>query len=428
MVWLRVLASSIVGAVFILSGFLKLIDPIGTSLIMTEYFKVFGVDFLRSLSVPSGIVISMLEFSLGISLMLRIRLKELSWVLLAFVSFFTLLTFYLAVFEPINDCGCFGEAIKLTNYQTFYKNLVLLVLAVFIFLQKNNYRILTSRLMEWGIVFLSALAGLLLAIYSLVYLPPVDFTVFCPGTYIEDVISGGDDVEYMTRFVYEKDGRREEFGMENLPDSTWTYVESITETVGEGGNAGFMPLPVTAEDGTDLSSYIWEDTGRAFVSVIYNPSISERKISKIADMSRYFARTGGVRHFVLCSTDLSFAESLYGKGVISPVYRSDYKSLITFCRSNGGTVFMDSGEIIKKWSSNAGLSEKYMDEILKKDPKELAVSEEIWDNLFWEILLLAAVVALAVGNILLRKYNVKKHILPVSNSDGEGNCGHDSVA
>ena len=420
MVFLRVTAATIAGIVFIASGFLKLMDPVGTSLIISEYLNVFHLSSLRDLCMPIGTGLSVIEFTLGISLALRIRLKETSWILLAFMIFMTSLTFYLAMFNPINDCGCFGEAIKLSNMETFIKNLVLLPMSAFIFAQRNNYRKLSSKVFEWSTIGFAAIAGLAISVFSFIYNPPVDFTIFKPGQYLEDATGMSSSENYESTFIYEKDGKAMEFSIDNLPDTSWTYVSATTRKIEDSENfQETMPIPLSSPDGSYMTEYIINGALTAIITTIYDQDISDKTISRVKKLADECA-IKGIRHMIFCSGDEMFVSRLSEEaGIYSEIYLSDYKSIITLNRSNAGAVFVSDGEIIRKWPLKSLPDEKELDRIRDSDPKVLSVKEEIGNSLFWEILAFSALLILLIGNIILRRYNIRHHIVSETESGME---------
>ncbi|HDS07662.1 MAG TPA: DoxX family protein, partial [Bacteroides sp.] len=129
----RLISRILLGAVFIFSGFVKAVDPLGSAYKFSDYFHAFGLKFLDGLSLPLGILLPALELALGIMLLLGYRKKIVTWAVTVFMVFFTLLTLVLAVFNPVEDCGCFGDALVLTNWETFFKNVVLMVFVVILF-------------------------------------------------------------------------------------------------------------------------------------------------------------------------------------------------------------------------------------------------------------------------------------------------------
>ena len=138
MKYIRLLSRLIVGVVFIFSGFVKAVDPLGSAYKFADYFTAFKLGFLEFLALPMGIFLSAFELILGLTLILGYRRKTMFQVLMWFMSFFTLLTFILALFNPVSDCGCFGDALILTNWQTFFKNVVLMVFVLILYFGRNN--------------------------------------------------------------------------------------------------------------------------------------------------------------------------------------------------------------------------------------------------------------------------------------------------
>ena len=130
---IRIFSRILVGIVFIFSGFVKSIDPLGSTYKFIDYFNAFHMSFLEGMALPLAILLSTLELVLGISLLLGYRMKIASKILLVFMTFFTILTLILALTNPVHDCGCFGDALILTNWQTFWKNVILMVPTLVIF-------------------------------------------------------------------------------------------------------------------------------------------------------------------------------------------------------------------------------------------------------------------------------------------------------
>ncbi len=143
--FLRRLCSFVFGLMFVLSGFLKAIDPVGNALKISEYLDVFHLGFLDHFSRAGAILLSTAEFIVGVALLKGLRIRLFSKIALAFISLFTILTLFVFIYNPVSDCGCFGQAIHLTNGETFVKNLILLALALFVFFQRNNFLIRTNK-------------------------------------------------------------------------------------------------------------------------------------------------------------------------------------------------------------------------------------------------------------------------------------------
>ena len=221
----------LVGVVFFMSGTLKLMDPVGAGLIMEEYFKFFHVGFLSFAAKSSGTLLAFIETMSGVALITGVWRRFTACVVSVFMAIFTLLTLLLLIFNPAMDCGCFGEAVHLTHAQSFLKNVVIDVLIFAAFWPFKSFG--RNKRRKYVAFSLVSVAVVALMLYSLLYIPLIDFTDFKPGVRLAaaDVRSHaeGDDA-YEAVFIYEKDGEREAFTLDNLPDSTWTYVSTETRS------------------------------------------------------------------------------------------------------------------------------------------------------------------------------------------------------
>ena len=220
----RRFAAFLVGVTFLVSGLLKVADPTGTMLILQEYFRFFQVPALNPAARVLGVLLALFETSLGIALITGVLRKAAALCTYALLAFFTVITLVLWILNPSMDCGCFGEALHLTHAQSFWKNVVLLVLSVVAFTPFHDFgKARGDRMVAAAVAFL----GVLLALYySNTHLPIVDFTEYDWGVELyasldEDVTSSP---EYKAAYIYEKDGEQSSFTLDQLPDSTWTFV------------------------------------------------------------------------------------------------------------------------------------------------------------------------------------------------------------
>ena len=213
---IRRFCAFIIGAVFFVSGLLKLLDPVGAGLVIGEYYRFFGTEFMLPSSKPVGFVLAMLETLLGAALMTGLWRRIIAILTIVFLCGFTILTVFLVIYNPEMDCGCFGEAVHLTHSQTFIKNVALCALAVIAFTPVTKLgRPKRRKYVSFGIVS-AAVAGF--GIYSLLYIPLVDFTDFKPASRLEAAVQETSDM-YDATFIYEKDGEQKCFSLDNLPDT-----------------------------------------------------------------------------------------------------------------------------------------------------------------------------------------------------------------
>ena len=234
----------------IFSGFVKLLAPVGTSLVIKEYLEAFSLGFIAPASLVLGITLATLEFLTGTALLLRLRIRIFAWVAFLLLAIFTPLTLYLAVFNPISDCGCLGEAIHLTNWQTFFKNLILLPLALIIFIFRKKISEFRYPGWEWFFTILFLALALYIPIRTLTKAPLQEYTPYRAGSEVTAGVKADAVPEFETEFVYEKNGIQQTFDLENIPDSTWAYVETVTKQISAGGaNASDADFVIESPDG-----------------------------------------------------------------------------------------------------------------------------------------------------------------------------------
>lgn len=349
---LRRLCAFIIGAVFFVSGLLKLLDPVGAGLVMAEYFRFFGTDFMLQAAKPAAEAMSIFETLLGALLMTGLWRKVVAVTALVFICGFTILTVILVIFNPDMDCGCFGEAVHLSHMQSLVKNLVLCALSAVAFTPINCLgRPKRRKYVSFGIV---AASVAVFAVYSLMYIPMVDFTDFRAASRLA-ASAGEVSGTYEASFVYEKDGMEKIFSLENLPDSTWTFVR--TETVQSGGTGETYPtLSFTDADGRYCDNLA--ASGKVIVISVYDPgSVPGRRWEEIAGRLPEIFGAGYHPIILVAGDSFSLASALAGTvpediagNIAGSAYFADYKTLMTLNRSNGGAVYFHDGYLVRKWS------------------------------------------------------------------------------
>lgn len=341
------------GFVFFLSGIVKLLDPVGAGLVMDSYFDFLHIGFMSPTAKFFGVAFALAETIIGTGLITGVWRKTIGMSALILQGFFTVLTLFLVIFNPEMDCGCFGEAIHLTHWQTFLKNIALcILLAVYFFpagmLGENKKR----KYASFGLVTLSVIV---FTIYSLLYIPLIDFTAFKPAASLTAGENADGDL-YEAVFIYEKDGVQEKFTLGHLPDSTWTFVS--TETVLKEGHEGSS---VTLSIRDSYGEYHDEIAAEGKVLIVSVYDI-DRRVGKWAQTARFLEnaeKNGFTPLLLVSSTPEQFEAKVSG---LKPetattlnrfVWYSDYKTLITMNRSNGGATFFCDGYLIRKYARRA---------------------------------------------------------------------------
>ena len=335
----------ICGFVFFLSGILKLMDPVGAELVMDSYLDFLHIGFLGFASKPLAFLFALAETIVGTAMITGVWRRITAIIALSLQGFFTLLTILLAIFNPVMDCGCFGEFIHLTHVETLVKNLIICALLSYAYFPMRNLgRPLKRKYVSFGVVCTSVLA---FSIFSLSRLPIIDFTDYEPGAQILSADANVADEAFDAMFIYEKDGVQQEFTLENLPDSTWTFVSTQTiqnkDLKSSGATLSFYDNDKEYQDSLAVQ-------GDVMIISIYDPQMRQKKWDAAVRMAEN-ARESGFNPMILVA---GTPEQIEGKvtGDI-PVYFSDYKTLITLNRSNAGATWLSHGYIIKKWGRRA---------------------------------------------------------------------------
>ena len=338
-----------VGALFIFSGIIKVNDPVGTAIKLEEYFQVFAADIAPFFEwfVPAAlflsVVLSVLEVVLGVALIIGYRMKITSWILLAMIVFFTFLTFYSAYFNKVTDCGCFGDAIKLTPWQSFYKDIILLVLIGIIFCKKDSFKpMLGPKLQEVKIIG-SAIFFTSMAIYAIQHLPFIDFRAYKVGNHLPSLMKNSEPLKYM--YIMEKDGKTYEF--ENYPsEGGYKYVDAK------------LMNPEAAAKITDLNVWRGEDdytnelmNGSKLVIIIHQ--VEKTSLDEIDRLRNLTIQNPRFDTWILTSSGYEKFEAFRHKHQLAaPYFFADATVLKTMVRSNPGILLLKDGTVMAKWHYN----------------------------------------------------------------------------
>ncbi len=359
----------VLGAVFLISGILKFMDPVGSEFIMKSYFSFLHIGFMDFSAKFFGVAFALTEAVLGAALMSGVWRKVVGIAVVALTTFFTLLTLVLLIFNPVMDCGCFGEAIHLTHLQTFVKNVILCALCCGAFIPMRELdRPVKVKYVSFALTACSLVA---LLIYSLVALPLKDYTAFHPGA----MLQAAADEQYKDfsepEFIYEKDGVTQAFSLDALPDSSWNFVDS---RIRQDDFAAGTVLTLTDDAGEYCDSLATK--GNVLVVSAYR-KLSAGRIEGIESLVAD-ARAAGVTPIVLVPSDdvLAAASEKHAALEDGLVYYSDYKTLATLNRSNGGATWISDGQIVRKWSYTLRPSSEKLSAALAEDPTALALETQ----------------------------------------------------
>jgi uncharacterized membrane protein YphA (DoxX/SURF4 family) len=363
---------------FIFSGYVKAIDPIGSEIKFGEYFEAFGMSALEPGALVFGILLSAVELIIGLCFLFGLRIKLASLGAILFMAFMTVLTLVLAITNAVQDCGCFGDAVKLTNWQTFYKNLIILPFVIYAFAERKNYRQIFENKTEWIIAILLLIASSGISLYAYRHLPFIDFMAYKVGVNIPDgmIIPEGApaDVYEESIFIYEKDGKKEGFTIDNLPDSTWTFVE-VPEPVLL--KRGYVPptkdFSITSlEKRESLHENIFAQGG--YLVFITSADINNAKLKNSAAVNELceYSVNNNI-NFMMLSGSSEQANQIYLQNAKAkyPVYATDATVLKSMARSNPGIILLKDNIILKKWNINDAPSVDELKTLLAENPDEI---------------------------------------------------------
>lgn len=348
----------LLGATFVFSGFVKAIDPIGTQYKLQDYISAVGMGGIVPdiVTLLASVALSALEFSLGVFVLFAIRRHLVSKILVAFMAVMTLITVWIALFNPVKDCGCFGEALRLTNVQTLLKNIVLLAASVVVAWRPlRMYRFL-SRSTQWIAINYTILFVLLLSAHCLYHLPLIDFRPYHIGMNIKkgmEIPAGAPQSEFETTFILQKNGVKKEFTLDNYPDSSWQFVDSKTVQTKEGYVPPIHDFSIQKANGDDITDSVL--TAKGYIFLLVSPHLEQADDSNFGDIDllyEYCQERKIPFYCLTASTKKDIDHWADITGAEYPFCFTDETALKTIIRSNPGLLLLKDGTIIRKWSHN----------------------------------------------------------------------------
>lgn len=365
----------VVGATFIFSGFVKGIDPWGSAYKFIDYFGAMGLDWLSWSAFPLGVLLAFAEFMIGVALLFAINIRLFSWGALLFMLFFTPLTLWIAIANPVTDCGCFGDAWVISNWETFYKNVVLIVLAIIVFIQRKKLKPILGKISPM-LGYLTIAAYVVLAWYSYYHEPILDFRPYKVGVNIVEAMTIPEDAEhdvYENIFYYrnKNTGEVKRFTENDYPwqDTVNWVFEKMDEPrlIKQGYRPPIKSFMVETREGDNIYDFFLYSEDYVFMLIAYDINKSSRKnLDAINELSRWALSQN--YSFICITSSLyedcdRFAEET---GAPYEFFHADEIDLKTMIRSNPGLIVLKGGTIVAKYSRNAIPSpEQFKAEFLK---------------------------------------------------------------
>ena len=351
-------ARTVVGLTFILSGLVKAIDPLGTQYKIQDYLAAIppSLSLPDMLTLLMSVSLSMVEFTLGAFMLTAISRRVTARLTLLFMVVMTAVTVWIYIADPVKDCGCFGDALTLTNLETLLKNIVLLALAALVAWRPTHIGRLMSRSNQMLLGQMLMVTPVALSFWCLYDLPLIDFRPYHIGADIKagmEIPEGAEQPVFDTTFIMEKDGERREFTLDNYPDSTWTFVDSKTVTVKEGYVPPIHDFSITAADGEDITDMVLGREGYTFLLI--SPDLDKADDQNFGDIDQIyeFCQDNSIPFYCLtASTEKSQQHWQNITGAEYPFCMTDATTLKTMIRSNPGLMLLEKGVVRGKWSHN----------------------------------------------------------------------------
>lgn len=373
------IARFLLGLVFILSGFVKAVDPLGTTYKIGDYLEAMGpvMELLTPLAIVAAFALITLEFTLGIMLVLNVKTKISSWVCLGLLIIMTALTLWIAIANPVSDCGCFGDAIILTNWQTFFKNIVLLALATILVLWRDTLPKTWNEATSWSIVGATIVIVVLFMVYTLRHLPIIDFRPYKIGNNLPELMEvpeGAPVDEYQINLIYaDANGKEKEFTLENYPkDSAWTFVRQKSKLVKQGYLPPVHDFELMNMEYEDVTYDILESEQPVTLVIMYDLDKADLKqMEKVTQLYHQCIQKQEPFYILTGATDALIEEFCYkieerfntkngcASNRLTPFNHwdsvfctADPIMLKTIVRANPGVIVIQNGIVIDKYNLN----------------------------------------------------------------------------
>ncbi len=344
-----------VGGLFIFSGLIKLNDPVGTKIKMEEYFEVFSEDFgsifhyFIPVALEIGMILIVLEIAVGVAVLLYYRMRTTTIVLLVLMVFFTFLTFYSAYFDKVTDCGCFGDAIKLTPWESFIKDIILMIPVLHLFWHRKRYQPVLRTMEGHSVMAAVTLLCLFLGIYAIRHLPFIDFRAYRIGNNIPEQMQPEEQPVFEYVFIRKDDGE-EIASQKYLTDTTQYKYKSVRQLNEDKTRAKITDYAVMSVDGDDVTMETF--SGAKLLIIIYDVGLaSTRNIDDIRQLIN--GLEGKVEVMILTASGAQQFEAFrHEYQLAAPYYFADATVLKTIVRSNPGITLWVDGTVLGVWHHN----------------------------------------------------------------------------
>ena len=349
----------VVALTFIFSGYVKAIDPLGTQYKLQDYLEAEGLPGVLPdwMTLLMSVLLSTVEFALGVFLLFAIRRRVVTRMTLGLMLLLTPVTLWLYLANPVEDCGCFGDAVKLTNGQTLLKNVVLTICAALVCWRPRYMTLMMPKRVQWIVINCTVVFIMASSIWSLYDLPLLDFRPYHVGADIKEGMVIPEDAEqpqFESTFILRKNGKEREFTLENYPDSTWEYVETRTVQTREGYVPPIHDFSIVlTETGEDITEQVLDRQG--YTLLLVSPHLEQADDANFGQIDRLYEfslERGWPMYCLTASGEKGIQRWRDITGAEYPFCTTDATTLKTIVRSNPGLLLLYGSRIVGKWSHN----------------------------------------------------------------------------
>lgn len=369
------LARVLLGITFIFSGFVKGIDPWGFAYKFTDYFHAMSIEWMIWSAFPLAFLLAFAEFAIGVALLFNTFIRLFSWLALLFMAFFLPLTLWVAIKNPVTDCGCFGDALVISNWETFYKNIVLMIFALIVVKYRNDMSGFPGKKAGFVLGSAAMAAYIVIVFYSYNHEPILDFRPYKVGVNIPEAMKIPDDAPkeiYENTFFYKNKttGEVQKFTEQNYPwqdTVNWVYDNMESKLIQEGYKPPIHDFSIQSSEGEDVKDFFLYDKNYVFMLVAYNLEKSSRKPQKKINELAGWAKENGLS-FICLTSSLTDQSDAFKEETGAPYefFNCDEITLKTIIRSNPGLIVIKEGTVVGKWHYNDIPSpEEFKEEFLK---------------------------------------------------------------
>ena len=351
----------LLGITFIFSGFVKGIDPWGSAYKFTDYFHAMGMEWLTWAAFPLGILLAFAEFAIGVGLLFNLFIKITSWLAFVFMAFFLPLTLWIAIKNPVTDCGCFGDALVISNWETFYKNIVLMAFAIIVIKYKKDMNCILGYKIASVFGIATVVTYFVIVFYSYNHEPIFDFRPYKVGANIPEsmkIPEGAPKDIYENIFYYKNKttGEVQKFTEQNYPwqdTANWVYENMESKLIKAGYKPPIHDFTIQSRDGEDVKDFFLYDKNYVFILVAHNLEKSSRKPQEKINTLASWATENGLS-FICMTSSLTDQSDAFKEETGAPYefFNCDEITLKTIIRSNPGLIVIKNGIVFEKWHYN----------------------------------------------------------------------------